>query len=108
MKKAYVSISTKQAKAVITAHGGELPLTNNGHTTLNCGAILRRLPSICRKGKDKVHANAYRLTAEKPEILQSIMDTVWALGRSVTLRYETDPAELQAKLEAARLRNTTV
>ena len=105
--KPYLAISTKQAMAILTVHGGELPTEDNGKVKLACGAILRRLPAMFRKGADKVHAPAYRLTADKPEILTPMLSIVGKSGKSVCLRYETDPAELQAAIAAATLKRTT-
>lgn len=107
MKKPYMVVSKQQAKVIVSAHNAELPLVDNHTAKLECGAVLRRLPVICRKGGDKAHAFAYRISADTPEILQPILSLVGSIGRPVCLRYETDRDEFRKNLELVKQRDLT-
>ena len=83
--KPTIKLSGKQAKAVAN-HLGTLvcPKKNSQSSTAN-GITLRRLPKPFRKKGHAAHA--FRLTADKPELLSPLLGVISENGRRGVLSY---------------------
>ena len=87
MKNATIALSMAQANAVAVAENVKLPKKDSGWVKVG-DVRITRLPLAFRKAKR--HAQAYRVTAPRHELLSKYLTVIGDIGRPVCIVWQDE------------------